>query len=82
MKIGIIGIGWVGSSVAISVLQSGVATQLLLYDIKEGLAEGEALDLAQGDSFYPSAEVRAASLEEMLQIQPRVPLQSKTTHAA
>jgi L-lactate dehydrogenase len=33
--------------------------------VKTGLAEGEALDLAQGASFYPSATVRAADVEEL-----------------
>jgi L-lactate dehydrogenase len=65
MKIGIVGMGWVGSSIAISTLQSGVASELLLHDIRPGLAEGEAMDLAHGASFYPTARVRAAALEEM-----------------
>lgn len=65
MKIGIVGMGWVGASVASSILHSGLATELLLDDAKPGLAEGEAMDLAQGASFYPTASVRAASLDEM-----------------
>ncbi len=65
LKIGIVGTGWVGTSVAISTLHAGIASELLLNDAREGLAEGEALDLAQGVSFYPSARVRAASLEDM-----------------
>jgi len=65
MKIGIIGMGWVGSSVAISTLHAGIATELLVHDAKAGLAEGEALDLAQGASFYPTARVRAAAIEEL-----------------
>jgi L-lactate dehydrogenase len=64
-SIGIIGTGWVGSSVAISALHSGVANELLLYDVREGLAEGEAIDLAHGSSFYPSAVVRSGTVEEM-----------------
>lgn len=64
-SIGIIGTGWVGSSVAISMLHAGTANELILYDAREGLAEGEAMDLAQGSSFYPSAAVRSGSLEEM-----------------
>ncbi len=66
MKIGIVGMGWVGSSVAISTLQSGIATELLVSDIETAVAEGEALDLAHGASFYPAAHVRAASVGEML----------------
>jgi L-lactate dehydrogenase len=65
MKIGIVGMGWVGSSVAISTLHSGVASELLLNDVRPGLAEGESTDLAHGASFYPAARVRAVELEEM-----------------
>ncbi len=66
MKIGIVGLGWVGSSVAISVLHCGAATELLLNDVRPGLAEGEAMDLAHGASFYPSARVRATTLDELV----------------
>ncbi len=64
-SIGIIGTGWVGASVAISVLQAGAAQELLLFDAHDGLAEGEAMDLAHGAAFYPSATVRAGSVAEM-----------------
>lgn len=64
-SIGIIGMGWVGTSVAISLLHSGSVNQLLLHDVRQGLAEGEAMDLAHGSSFYPSAVVRSATVEEM-----------------
>jgi L-lactate dehydrogenase len=65
MRIGIIGMGWVGSSVAISILHRGIARELLLHDVKEGLAEGEAMDMRHGSSFYPDTRVRAASAEQM-----------------
>nr|WP_315238649.1 L-lactate dehydrogenase [uncultured Albidiferax sp.] len=68
-SIGIIGTGWVGASVAISVLQAGAAQEVLLFDARDGLAEGEAMDLAHGAAFYPSAQVRAGSLAEMLDTQ-------------
>ena len=64
-RVGIIGTGWVGSSVAISTLHLGVADELLLYDVRDAVAEGEAMDLAHGASFYPPALVRTASIEEM-----------------
>lgn len=67
-RIGIIGMGWVGASVASSVLQTGIASELLLNDAKPGLAEGEALDLGHGASFYPTARVRAAEVEEMVDL--------------
>lgn len=65
MKIGIVGMGWVGCSVAISTLHSGLPTELLVSDAKRALAEGEAMDLAHGAAFYPAASVHAASVYEM-----------------
>lgn len=65
MKIGIVGMGWVGSSVAMALLERGVASELLVCDARHELAEGEAMDLAHGASFYPSGHVRAAHLDEM-----------------
>lgn len=65
-SVGIVGIGWVGASVAISALHAGVANELLLSDVRADVAEGEAMDLAHGASFYPAAQVRATSLEEMI----------------
>jgi L-lactate dehydrogenase len=64
-RVAIIGTGWVGSSVAISTLHSGVADELLLHDIRREVAEGEAMDLAHGASFYPPASVSTTSIEEM-----------------
>ena len=64
-RIGIIGTGWVGASVAISTLHSGVADELLLSDVRREVAEGEAMDLAHGAPFYPSASVRPAPIEDM-----------------
>ena len=65
-QVAIIGTGWVGSSVAISTLHSGIADELLLYDLREAVAEGEAMDLAHGAPFYPAATVRTAAIEEMV----------------
>jgi L-lactate dehydrogenase len=65
-RVAIIGTGWVGSSVAISTLHSGVADELLLHDIRAAVAEGEAMDLAHGASFYPAALVRTAAIEDMV----------------
>ncbi len=66
LSIGIIGTGWVGSNVAISTLHAGIATELLLHDLRGDVAEGEAMDLSHGSSFYPPAQVRSSSLEDLL----------------
>ncbi len=65
-RIGVVGIGWVGSSVAMSTLQRGVAAELLLHDVRAEIAEGEAMDLDHGSLFYRTdADVRAAGLDEI-----------------
>jgi L-lactate dehydrogenase len=63
--VGIVGTGWVGASVAISTLHNATAQKVLLHDRNAALAEGEAMDLSHGSSFYPSAQVRSASIDEM-----------------
>lgn len=65
-SVGIIGTGWVGASVAMSVLHSGVAGELLLNDARADVAQGEAMDLSHGSSFYPPARVRSAEADELL----------------
>ncbi len=62
VRVGIIGTGAVGASVAISTLHSGIAQELLLHDLRAAVAEGEAMDLADGVPFYPTATVRSAPL--------------------
>ena len=66
LSVGILGTGWVGTSVAISVLHSGFASDLLLSDVRHEVAEGEAMDLAHGAAFYPAAGVRAVPIDELL----------------
>ena len=64
-RVGLIGVGSVGASVAVSTLHSGAADELLLSDLNTERAEGEAMDLAHGAAFYPAASVRTAPIEEM-----------------
>ncbi|PZP28705.1 MAG: L-lactate dehydrogenase [Roseateles depolymerans] len=64
-RVGIVGTGWVGTSVAFSTLMSGVAGELWLHDARGAVAEGEALDLADGAAFYPRCAVQAVPLERL-----------------
>lgn len=64
--VGIIGLGWVGASTAISILHRGICSELLLCDARPGLAEGEAMDLNHGSSFYPTSSVKSATIAEMM----------------
>ena len=61
----IIGTGWVGSSVAISTLHSGVADNWYLHDARSDVAEGGGDGPRPGASFYPTATVRAAAIGEI-----------------
>jgi L-lactate dehydrogenase len=63
--VGIIGTGWVGTSVAMAVLQTGAAQALWLHDARTAVAEGEAMDLSHGAAFYPRCAVQAVPLTEM-----------------
>lgn len=65
-SIGIIGLGWVGASTALSILHRGICKELLLCDVKEGLADGEAMDLTHGSSFYPTAKIKSAEVSDMI----------------
>jgi L-lactate dehydrogenase len=66
IRVGVVGTGWVGASVAISTLHGGFASELLLADVRHEVAEGEAMDLAQGASFYTTASVRAVAVDDIL----------------
>ena len=63
--VGIIGTGWVGTSVAMAVLQTGAAEEVWLHDAKAAIAEGEAMDLAHGAAFYPRCAVQAVPMDSM-----------------
>src|SRR5215212_5742675 len=67
ISVGVVGTGWVGASVAISVLHAGFASELLLSDVRQEVAEGEAMDLSHGAAFYTTASVRAVDVDEILE---------------
>ena len=50
MKVTIVGAGNVGASCAEYILIKQIAEEIVLLDIKEGFAEGKALDLTQTKS--------------------------------
>lgn len=52
-KIGIIGAGNVGSHLALQFAVQGLADEVVLYDINQDKAEGEALDLLDAVSYQP-----------------------------
>ena len=58
-KISVIGAGNVGATIVNDLIMDGVATEIVLVDINEKKAIGEALDIYQGSCFQRPAIVRA-----------------------
>jgi L-lactate dehydrogenase len=63
MKIGIVGTGSVGATVAYSIAISGLASRLVLMDAALEKAIGEAMDLEHCASFIPPVEIEAGGIE-------------------
>lgn len=64
-KIGIIGAGRVGATVAYTLMLSGLATELVLVDVDQGRAEGEAMDLADGTAFTGPIRIYAGEYADL-----------------
>ena len=63
-KITIIGAGSVGSTIANDLVAMNIATEILLIDINEQKAFGEAMDIYQGTGFTSPAVVRPGRYED------------------
>ncbi|MDR2974286.1 MAG: L-lactate dehydrogenase [Propionibacteriaceae bacterium] len=64
IKISIIGAGFVGSTIAYTLVMRGVASDLVLVDTNTARAEGEAMDIAHGAPFAKVSSIRAGSYED------------------
>lgn len=58
-KITVIGAGAVGSTIAYTLSNSAIASEIVLIDIVKGKAEGEAMDILQGTAFQEPINVCA-----------------------
>ncbi|MFC6873169.1 L-lactate dehydrogenase [Halobellus marinus] len=58
------GAGAVGSSAAFALMDSGLVGEIVLVDIDDGRAEGEAMDLAHGAYFTSPVTVRTGGYED------------------
>lgn len=65
MKIGVIGVGAVGSATAFSLVMSGVANNVVLIDINTKKAEAEATDIAHAAPFANAAKIYAGNYEDL-----------------
>ena len=63
-KVSIIGTGSVGSTIAYTLTVMGLASEIVMIDINEAKAMGEALDIRQGVPFCPPVSIYAGSYPE------------------
>ena len=63
-KVTIIGAGSVGSTIAYTMAVNDIATEIVMIDINEAKAMGEALDIRQGVPFCPPVSIYAGSYQD------------------
>lgn len=63
-KVVIVGAGDVGSTFAYALALNGVAESICLIDKNRELAEGQALDLAHGEPYYPPVAIYAGNEDD------------------
>jgi L-lactate dehydrogenase len=61
IKISVIGAGFVGSTVAYTLMMKGIASEIVLVDANPDKAAGEAMDIEHGSPFAAESVVRAGS---------------------
>ena len=63
-KVAIIGAGYVGSTIAYTIMNWGLVSEISLIDIDEERAEGEMMDLSHGASFVKPVKVNSGGYEK------------------
>ena len=64
-KAAIIGCGFVGSSIAFSLMQRGLYSELVLIDANRDKAQGEAMDLSHGLPYTASMRIYAGTYDDV-----------------
>ena len=64
-KAAVIGCGFVGSSIAFSLMQRGLFSELVLIDANREKAEGEAMDLSHGLPYTASMRIYAGDYDDV-----------------
>src|ERR1700688_3537629 len=65
MKLGIVGVGGVGSACLLSLVMRGIACQVVVLDKNHGRAKGVVADLQYGATLSPSVELLAGDYPEL-----------------
>lgn len=64
-KVAVIGCGFVGSSSAFALMQSGLFSEMVLIDADTKRAEGEAMDISHGISFARPMQIHAGNYDDI-----------------
>lgn len=64
-KVAVIGCGFVGATTAYTLMQTGWFTEMVLIDVNQRKAEGEARDLSDGLPFHTPMEIYAGSYSDL-----------------
>ncbi len=63
-KVVIVGAGQVGAAFAYALAQQGLAAEIVLIDANRELAQGQALDLAHGQAYFPTVSIRVGNVAD------------------
>jgi L-lactate dehydrogenase len=64
-KAAIIGCGFVGATTAFSLMHQGLFTELVLIDVDQEKAQGEAMDLSHGRPYVDTAKIYAGTYDDI-----------------
>lgn len=64
-KVAIIGCGYVGATTAFTLMQSGLFSEMVLLDVDEKKAEGEAMDIMHGMPFAMPIQIHAGNYDDI-----------------
>lgn len=64
-KVAVIGCGFVGSTCAFDLMQSRLFSEMVLIDVDQQRAEGEALDISHGIPYYTPMDIFAGSYDDV-----------------
>jgi len=59
IKISVVGAGFVGATIAYTLVMRGIASEIVLVDLNHARAEGEAMDIAHGAPFAKMSSIHA-----------------------
>ncbi|MCH3977287.1 MAG: L-lactate dehydrogenase [Bacilli bacterium] len=64
-KVSIIGAGFVGSAITFAIMDSGLASDIVLVDMNKEKAEGEIMDISHGAAFVKSVDMKAGDYPDL-----------------